>query len=239
MVQQYLIRPNDKQDYYGSNYDMDDVFAEYSKALKGEVSNPIIKQEIPDHIKLSKEKDITGFKGEVISNETNTKNIEGQNFHTSPNETNETLNHPNLESATGDKEDIGNEERENWLDWNNDGKVDSSDLSGAVYDAGNKVYSITAGAVKTVGEGSQAMIHGASKSAAGGLSEGLDIEGKWAEAKSGAKEEISRFKEDVKKEVDKKYADLKVEVSKKEEQLKTGLYVGAGFLALYLLMRKS
>ena len=232
-----LIRANDSKDYYGLSYTFDNVFDEYDKIRGGVMpSNPVV-EEVPEHIKINKEKDLTGAKGNEMDKEVN-MDIGGKEAHTSPNEQMETLQEPNLESSAGDKQDVG----QSYFDYNGDGKVDSSDFTAPVYDVGVKAYGLVGAGADKVSQGARSLIKAGASSTASGISEGLDIEGKYAELKSGAREQIKSFKEELKVEADKKYDDLKGEVVAKQNEmndtLKTGIYVGGGILAIYLLIRK-
>ena len=236
-----LIRPNDRVDYEGVSYTFDKIFDDYEKARFGEIQGNPVSEEVVEHIKVSEEKDTTGAKGNVIADKVNME-IEGREAFTSPNEQQETINNPNLESSAGDKKDIGDEKSSSFFDYNNDGRVDSSDFTAPFYDASIKAYGLVGAGADKVASGTKSIISAGAKSTASGISEGLDLEGKYAEMKSGAKEQIQSFKNELKVEVDKKYDDLRGEVVKKQNELndtlKTGIFVGGGVLAIYLLIRK-
>lgn len=236
-----LIRPNDRKDYEGVSYTFDKIFDDYEKARFGEIQGNPVSEEVIEHVKVSEEKDISGAKGNVIADKVN-MDIDGKEAFTSPNEQLETDNNPNLESSAGDKQDKGEQKSQSFFDYNQDGIVDTGDITAPFYDASIKAYGLVGAGADKVASGGKAMIEATAKSTAKGVSEGLDLEGKYAEMRSGAKEQIQSFKKELKEEADKKYEDLKGEVIAKQndmnETLKTGLYVGGGILAIYLLIRK-
>lgn len=225
-----LIRPNDSRDYYGAEYQFEDIYTEYANYKGGE---NVVAEKVPEHIKINTEKDITGTEGAVLGNEVNGEVVKGETHNSTANQIDEGIERPNLETANDRENDEGR-----WFDYDGDGKITTSDITAPVYDAGQKVYSIAGSGIKTIGEGANAMISGASKSVAVGMNEGLGVNEKYEDFKKESKEQIQEIKEEVKNEVDNKYKELVKKADETTEQMKTALYVGAGVIALWLIVRK-
>lgn len=208
MVKARQLYPNDSGDHYGEQYPFDSLEEEWERAKMDNTSSI----EVPKHIKINKQKDITKQKGDTIASEVNS----GQ---TEP-----------IQEAQASKEE--NKEYSEILE-----NLKEEDISHDT-STGQKIYSTLEAGVKSVGESGGAIIKQASKSVAEGISEGIQLDEKYKDTKRIVEDRTEELIHRGEAQVDKIQATIDQQGEKLNETIKNIAYLSVGVVFAFLLLKK-
>ncbi len=243
------LYPNDSRDYTGHTYNFDAVFDKWRAIKEGGVSDKAETIQQEKHIKIDTGKDIRGVKGKHIEKglkEEKGTGIVGKEAHTT---INTQINTETTNTIDGEGDKGGDEKSFSLFDYNQDGKIDSSDLSNAGYDAGNKVFSMTKSGVNKVGEGYEAFVEKSSRATARGMAEGLDLDRRISEIESRFKHDLDKKYESARKsaegiaqttaeDITEDSRKIRDEITITAETMRNASYLAVGVVFAYLLLKK-
>ena len=226
--------PNDKKDYYGSNFDIYGVEDAWISFKNGTPIDPVIASENqpPEHIKIDTSYDTRKMEGAKIDREEETGHIEHERPQVhKPNIQVEHTEHNNDTSEHNDPHQYG--------DYNEDGVRNHLDLKDATTDAGYKVFGMgktaVSGVATATGNSLSSMIKSGSRSIAEGVSEGVGVDKKFEDLKKEVKSELKEARAEIVARAEGK-ADEGIRLT--TETITQVGYVSVGLIFVFLLLKK-